>query len=1302
MPPSRPQQRIRKFINFCLAVAVITGLVTLGVHLWFGHNARKVLKQIVYTKSNGNMKLELNELSFDLLSNKIKIREADLVSTDSVNLASTYHVKFRKLTLRVNSFWPLIFQNKLLLDSIKLHDPEIEVFQWKKDTIAAANKKDFSVTQQLGKLYNSMLDGLEAFGIRRIIINNAKVSLINKIHRGEEPVTVSNIYLDLKRAVSDKSKRDEFIKDEQTVDLNTNNQDIALPGGRHKLAFKKFYLQLFKKRIIMDSCTVTALATDSSKNSYSIFFKRLSLIGVDFDAMYHKNQIKADSVYCENPLFHFVLESGNGSRTLAKVRKRPDPDKIVKELITDLDLSFIGVKNAGIHIDILGNTNRELFNNNKDNFEMRGLKINSDSSTPVHVDRFDMLVRDYHLYNEDSSSAYTFDSLHFINSRIALNNFAMTTTPSKIKQRNTANFSIPYFELSGVDWYELIFDQRFEAREAYLENPDIYFIKNLKRVRPAGKPRSNMFSLMESIDELVSVDKVNIVNGKIRMKMGPNSFNLKNAFLRVSSNKLLQSTNNEGVRGAVDHFSFSDGILNIKDITARLTNARYTGRNLVQVDDIAVTSASGKINGSLHNVFLDNLVLDDDNETMVADGIRWQKGSLIIKNNNEEKTSSTEIKKAKPKNNFKLNNIAGNNTSIKFISPASAISANIETFKVASMLKPATGPMQVEGLNVNGDHLSIAGNPLNISAVSFHINDHQPSSLTGLNITNFNGADSLSVKIPAMSFSPELNDIFNKNFHVNNISVEHPVIRSSKKKNIDTAQLATAGKKAKTRVTISQLVMHEPDIIITNSKNDSVTRINIPKTANGILKAKAISILNGVNIGNVVLKTSAVTFVKPGGDTLGVSNGNVDVEVSDIALGKTDGKPKWNFLINSLFLENPNSLAIGKSRNKLSFKQAAVGNLNLSSDYMNNFDKLLKFNVSAWLRTATGEYSDSTTTLKWYNADYNYKKKTLSIDSFAYYPTQSKDSVLANTPHQTDYVTLHTGQMQFIDFNLEKYKKDSAIIAKSVTIFQPYITIARDMKPMFLAGKIKPLPVDMIKSIKLPLSIDKVKLIDGNLQYSERNAKTRAEGTIILTRLNATISDLTNANASTQDSLKLTLNAYLMDSAKINLSVKESYTDSLAGFLMTLRMRPTNLTFLNPVLAPMSNVKFTSGTIDSFHLRAIGNDALSLGEMNMYYRNLKIKLVKGGDEMNTTHFRSAISWLVNTLLIKRNNNGRTGLVYFERLRDHSFFNYLVKMTFSGMTTSIGVKKNGKLLKKYKAALQQRSLPPIDFDSPIVN
>jgi hypothetical protein len=38
----------------------------------------------------------------------------------------------------------------------------------------------------------------------------------------------------------------------------------------------------------------------------------------------------------------------------------------------------------------------------------------------------------------------------------------------------------------------------------------------------------------------------------------------------------------------------------------------------------------------------------------------------------------------------------------------------------------------------------------------------------------------------------------------------------------------------------------------------------------------------------------------------------------------------------------------------------------------------------------------------------------------------------------------------------------------------------------------------------------------------------------------------------------------------------------------------------------------------------------------------------------------------------------------------------VKTTFSGMATSIGVKKNRKYLKQYKRELKARNLPPLDF------
>ncbi|MEJ7912123.1 MAG: hypothetical protein WKF70_03130, partial [Chitinophagaceae bacterium] len=234
MATAKSKPRYRRLLTISL---IIGGILVVGVtvlHIWFVNNARSVLKEMVETKSKGKIKLELSKLTFEFLSNKLQIREADLVSTDSLSQPTTYHIKFRKLTLRINSFWPLILQKKLLLDSIKLHDPEVTVMQWRKDTTVKRSGDDLSISQEMGKLYNSMLEVLDDFGIRRIIINNAKLSLVNKMKVLSDPVTISNIFFDLKRTAENTKKRDAFVTNEQSIELETSDQNITLPGGRHR------------------------------------------------------------------------------------------------------------------------------------------------------------------------------------------------------------------------------------------------------------------------------------------------------------------------------------------------------------------------------------------------------------------------------------------------------------------------------------------------------------------------------------------------------------------------------------------------------------------------------------------------------------------------------------------------------------------------------------------------------------------------------------------------------------------------------------------------------------------------------------------------------------------------------------------------------------------------------------------------------------------------------------------------------------------------------------------------------------
>jgi hypothetical protein len=1278
---SHPDRYYRRLLKGLLITAGFVVLLLGILHLWFVHNARGVLRDLVATESGGKLKLELKQLSFDLQDNKIQLRNAQLFSTDTLTQSVTYSVKFRKLTLRVASFWPLVLEKKLLLDSIKLHDPDITISQWRRDTLVKSNKDELSLPQEMGKLYNSMLDALDGFGIRRIIINNATVRLVNKMKRGTEPVVLSRIYFDLMRAPERGGRRDAFLANAQTVDLSTTNQNIALPGGRHRLAFKSFRLELFRKRIVLDSCTLTANATDSTKSNYTIFFKRLLLVGVDFGSMYRNNTVRADSVYCEDPNFRIDINTlagaGNGDQ-----KSRPDPEKIIRELTGDLDLAFVGVKDAGFSIRIRGRQERRLFNSNKDDFEVRGLRIDGGAEKPITVQRFDMMVRDYHLYSRDSSVAYTFDSIHFINNRILLSNLAMLSTPSGAAQRALYDLKVPHFELTGLDWHALLFDQSLVAEEAALYNPVIEYTAPGK----AGKVRKGTLSAsLGALDQLIALRRLQLSNGQVHVHLG-NGTHLQfgDVNLRMRNIDLLRGGSRRDLRHAVEALSMASGSVRQKGLEATFTNARYTGKRLLQADALEISSRDRSVAAHFAGIAIDDVVLDEDRGRLLVDGLHWNRADIALRMP-EGKAGS------KSSGNLELRNISAQQTSLQLTKGNLTLHTFLESVRLRSFARSGSAAPRMEGVGIIGRQLSVQGSALNASAGRYRVSSDGGSEISDFRFQQYGNSDSLSVQVPTVRFRADLNSLLGKETRLSSVDLQAPVLRMVKR-SIDEG---APSKPFRGKLRIDRLHLQGPDAVATKYARDSISEIRTLPLEESELTLSGLS-LDGANLRLDGLQAALgnVTYMKTGSEKMGIEKGSLHLDLADMELSKNAGKASWSGLIRSLELKNPNPVTLGRGR--LSTERIALGNVRLSSGSVSDFDALLKFNVSAWLQTATGEFTDSNTTLRWYNASYNSGSRLLSLDSFSYNPTRSLDSVLAQTPYQVDYITFHSGAVRLTDFNLERYRKDSSILGNTLSIQKPLITIYRDKSVPFRAGKEKLMPADLITSIPVAIGLQQVQLTDGELRYTEKNGKSGAEGTLLLARLQATLSQISNRNHGPADSLGFTLNAWLMDSAQLDLRVRQSYSDPMGGFLMTLRMKPTSLSFLNPVLAPLSNVIIRSGIIDSMDVRATGSNEVTLGTMNMWYHDLRIRLVKAGDENRSTVLGNMASFLANTFVIRKNNTGRPGYVYFERDRERSFFNYLIRMTFSGMATSVGVKKNGSYRKRYTAFARKKGLPAQEF------
>jgi hypothetical protein len=170
-----------------------------------------------------------------------------------------------------------------------------------------------------------------------------------------------------------------------------------------------------------------------------------------------------------------------------------------------------------------------------------------------------------------------------------------------------------------------------------------------------------------------------------------------------------------------------------------------------------------------------------------------------------------------------------------------------------------------------------------------------------------------------------------------------------------------------------------------------------------------------------------------------------------------------------------------------------------------------------------------------------------------------------------------------------------------------------------------------------------------------------------------------------------------MNQAPLRMRMRQSYLDSLSGFTFLATLGSTPLSILNRITEPAVSVQILSGQLDTLALHALGREHLSLGYVDMPYRDLKVKFLKKGDKYKKDFLSGLITFAANSFVIKKNNRSRRGIVYFPRNTEKSIFNYMVKMTLSGAASSAGAKSNKKYMKQYQKAIKSKKLPPIATD-----
>jgi len=862
---------------------------------------------------------------------------------------------------------------------------------------------------------------------------------------------------------------------------------------------------------------------------------------------------------------------------------------------------------------------------------------------------------------------------------VFLSNFSINTEAYKDKR----NIQVRQFILSGLSWADLLFDRQIVAKQALLIRPVIDYYPSAKEKPKSRNPIANSLA---GINNYMSLDKIVIENGKIKIKTRHTlDLSLEDANLVLNSGNIADSLSVTNIEGSIELMNFKKGLMKIKGLVVNMDNASFDGTtNQFLFDKINIYNQQQTFNINARNLKVDSLVYLDSTKMVWGEGISWKKADVEI--NSLQKGNA----KAGAPLDVILKGIQGTNTQVYFNDAKNSLSVFLNDLTAASI--DNQNKLKIDGLKTSGKQIYWFNQKSSFEAESFSLYDHSPSFLNNFKYKQTKGNNTIDIAASNTSFIPNINSIINGNTDITNMRVDKPIVYLRVDEKTDNSRLPLP------KISVDQLQLNDPVFSLENYITGGIKRIDWDGRENKIILKDLRSNPDNdrISISSISTKIANFRFTDNDNKTTTSKEGSLDIQLSDLILDASE-KKFWTVTVNKIDAKNFSADSLGKKPANLKIYQGTLKNLKLGSDINGDLKKIISKNPSFTITDISGQIIDENNKWDWYNLSFSKPGKSFSLDSMSYSPVKTRDEFISSNKWQTDYMTIKTGKVTVGKFDLDQYLADSVFRAGNISVDDPYLTSYRDKRPPFHANIIKPLPTKLIQRIPAKISVDTILVSNGTVIYSELNDKTNEVGVMPITRISGDIFPIKNFDLTPTDSFRIRLNGYLLDSGWIRLRTRESYLDTLSGFVITLRMKPHSMMYLNQVLPALSSIKLQSGYLDTLTMRAIGRDDIALGEMKMNYHDLKVQFLKNGKEDKKRFLQGLITFIANSFIIKNENKKRVGVVYFPRVRDRSFINYYIKIVMSGVASSVGAKKNKRLMKRYNKQLKTRQLPTIDLD-----
>ncbi|MCT2563639.1 hypothetical protein [Chryseobacterium herbae] len=310
-------------------------------------------------------------------------------------------------------------------------------------------------------------------------------------------------------------------------------------------------------------------------------------------------------------------------------------------------------------------------------------------------------------------------------------------------------------------------------------------------------------------------------------------------------------------------------------------------------------------------------------------------------------------------------------------------------------------------------------------------------------------------------------------------------------------------------------------------------------------------------------------------------------------------------------------------------------------------------------------------------------KNRIQVNNFIMKPLVSRAQFIKMIPVERDLYDIKVSQIA-ADGHWDLFSDNKSINASNVAVLGADANIFRSKIPND-DPKVKPLYSKLLRSIKIPMTVNNLDLKNSVLVYEEDTPESAGPGKLTFANFNMNVKNLNSAKTKGKPTkVDIRINCSFMNLAPLSVNWNFDVADHNDGFAISGKTSNLPASGINPFIRPYLHVTATSGTIQEMLFNFKGNPAGLNGTFNLKHKDLKIAVLN----KNNQEKKGVLTAVANLFI--RSDSGKypeaVAVENVERDPTKSFFNLFWKGIEQGLKKTLIGKNIEKTEKTVKSAV----------------